>query len=245
MTGHGMVFRFIAILLSSLALVSCQTPAYQEQGWASHIADSYAGRMTSSGQPYYPSYYTAAHNTLPFGTEVTVTNLYNSRSVKAVVNDRFPYYPGRVINLSSAAAAYIGMQPIQLAQVKVVAYRIPQQSAHAGGHMLPQKQYTPQAAYPPQTMQPTYPAQQPTSYYTPQPQYGGVGYGTQPAAQAPVYPQQAPSYPAQPQMQPQPAPIQQQPASAPSFFQRLRGASTPSAPAYQGGGAPPPGLKTF
>ena len=80
MTGHGMVFRFIAILLSSLALVSCQTPAYQEQGWASYIADSYAGRMTSSGQVYYPNYYTAAQNTLPFGTEVTVTNLYNYTS---------------------------------------------------------------------------------------------------------------------------------------------------------------------
>ncbi|MCX6839165.1 MAG: septal ring lytic transglycosylase RlpA family protein, partial [Verrucomicrobia bacterium] len=64
-----------------MALVSCRTPAYLEQGLASYIADSYAGRMTSSGQVYHPGYSTAAHNTLPFGTEVTVKNLYNGRSV--------------------------------------------------------------------------------------------------------------------------------------------------------------------
>jgi len=217
-----------AVLFFSLVLVSCQTPAYQEQGWASYIADSYAGRMTSSGQVYYPNYYTVAHNTLPFGTEVTVKNLYSGRSVKAVVTDRFPYYPGRVINLSSAAASYIGMSRMQLAQVQVKAYKIPQAN------------YAPQQAYPQQQMY-----QQPQqAYVQPQRQV----YQTQPMAQQPYYPQQqtaasnnlVPKYPTQ--SAPAQAPVQQ---SKPSFFQRLGGNGTPSAPAYQGGGGPPPGLNTY
>ena len=228
-----MLFRS-AVLLFTLVLVSCQTPAYQEQGWASYIADSYAGRMTSSGQIYYPNYYTAAHNTLPFGTEVTVKNIYTGRSVKAVVTDRFPYYPGRVINLSSAAASYIGMSRMQLAQVQVTASKIPQ------ANYVPQQSYPQQQAYPQQQMY-----QQPQqAYVQPQRQV----YQTQPMAQQPYYPQQqaaapnnlVPTYPTQ--SAPAQAPVQQ---SKPSFFQRLGGNTTPAAPAYQGGGGPPPGLNTF
>ena len=70
-------------------------PAYSEQGWASYIADSYEGRPTSSGAFYDPRAYTAAHNTLPFGTVVTVKNQQNGQKVDVVVNDRFPNYPGR------------------------------------------------------------------------------------------------------------------------------------------------------
>lgn len=241
-----MFSRFVAVLLSALALVGCQTPVYQEQGWASYIADSYIGRMTSSGQVYHPNYYSAAHNTLPFGTEVTVKNLYTKQSVKAVVTDRFPYYPGRVINLSSAAAQAIGMPRMQLAQVKVVAYKVPQTNYATTG-------YGQQQGY---ARQPSYPAQQ---QYHPQPQQGYAQqqsyYPQQQAysqpqqqlvAQQPYYPtsqQQvygAPSYPAQPAQMSAPAQQQQKP----SFFQRLRG-GTPSAATYQGGGGTPPGLKTF
>lgn len=234
-----LILRSVIALVFTLALVSCQTPAYQEQGWASYIADSYAGRMTSSGYVYDPRYCTAAHNTLPFGTEVTVKNLYNGRSVKAVVTDRFPYYQGRVVNLSSAAASYIGMPRMQLAQVQVTAQKIPQ-----GGY-APQQSY-PQQSYPQQTYAPQ------QSYVQPQ------TYQPQPVAQQPYYPQpqqqqvaaptyRAPGYPSQPAAAPtpapSPAPVQQ--AARPSFFQRLGGSSTPAAPAYQGGSGPPPGLNTF
>lgn len=245
--------RFAAVLLPILTLTGCQTPVYQEQGWASYIADNYAGRMTSSGQVYYPNYYTAAHNSLPFGTEVTVKNLYTGQSVKAVVTDRFPYYPGRVINLSSVAAQSIGMPRMQLAQVKVEAYKVPQTNYATSGYAPQQRQAyqqpyaAPQQSY--QAPQQQQPYHQQQAYTQPQ----GYQYQGQPAAQQPYYPQQqaapaygnAPSYPAaQPQMTApvQQAPVQQQ--ARPSFFQRLRG-GTPSAPSYQGGGAAPPGLKTF
>lgn len=245
--------RLAAILLPVLLLTGCQTPVYQEQGWASYIADSYAGRMTSSGQVYYPNYCTAAHNTLPFGTEVTVKNLYTGQSVKAVVTDRFPSYPGRVVNLSSAAAQSIGMPRMQLAQVKVVAYKVPQTNYATSGY-APQQAYQQPYAAPRQSYQA--PQQQPY-YQQQQAQPQGYQYQGQPAAQQPYYPQAqqqptptwggAPSYPAQaPQSQmtapPAQAPVQQQ--ARPSFFQRLRG-GTPAAPAYQGGGGTPPGLKTF
>ena len=54
--------------------------------------------------------YTAAHRTLPFGTRVRVTNNRNGRSVVVVINDRGPFVPGRIIDLSSAAAAAIGIK---------------------------------------------------------------------------------------------------------------------------------------
>jgi resuscitation-promoting factor RpfB len=47
----------------------------------------------------------AAHKTLPFGTNVTVTNLANGRQVTVVINDRGPYAPGRIIDLSDDAFA--------------------------------------------------------------------------------------------------------------------------------------------
>ena len=50
-----------------------------------------------------------AHRTLPFGTLVRVTNLDNQRSVEVVVNDRGPFVPGRIADLSAAAARRIGM----------------------------------------------------------------------------------------------------------------------------------------
>jgi rare lipoprotein A len=81
--------------------------------------------MTSSGQSCNPQAYTAAHNSLHFGTEITVKNVYTGRSVQAVVNDRFPYYPGRIVNLSSAAAHNIGMTQMQLSRVHVTAKSYP------------------------------------------------------------------------------------------------------------------------
>ena len=69
----------------------------------------FAGRKTASGEIFDPDALTMAHRTLPFGTRVRVTNLENHRSVEVVVNDRGPVVPGRVADLSLAAARQIGM----------------------------------------------------------------------------------------------------------------------------------------
>ena len=50
---------------------------------------------------------TAAHRTLPFGTNVLVTNVNNGKSVKVKINDRGPFIKKRIIDLSRAAFAKI------------------------------------------------------------------------------------------------------------------------------------------
>lgn len=60
-----------------------------------------------------------AHRSLPFGTQVRVTNLSNSRSLVLIVNDRGPYVKGRVIDVSPAAAEALGFRHEGLAAVRV------------------------------------------------------------------------------------------------------------------------------
>ncbi len=62
---------------------------------------------------------TCAHRSLPFGTQVRVTNLSNKRSVVLVVNDRGPFIRGRIIDVSTAAADVLGFRQSGLAQVEV------------------------------------------------------------------------------------------------------------------------------
>ncbi|WP_395735513.1 septal ring lytic transglycosylase RlpA family protein [Prosthecobacter sp.] len=134
--NHSALFRFFVIALPAL-LASCAKPAYQARGYASYIADQYAGHYTTSGAIYQPQDWTAAHNTLPFGTVVKVKNNYNGRTVNVTVNDRFPYYPNRVINLSRRAAEYIQIPYHQLSDVTVTADTIPGGAAPSSGYAAP------------------------------------------------------------------------------------------------------------
>ncbi len=74
-----------------------------EYGVASYYADKFNGRSTASGEVFSNSDFTAAHPSLPFGTMLRVTNLDSNLSVNVRVNDRGPYSPGRVIDLSKVA----------------------------------------------------------------------------------------------------------------------------------------------
>jgi rare lipoprotein A len=86
-------------------------------GAGSGIASIYSGRQTASGEVMDPGKMTAAHPSLPFGTEVTVTNHSNGRSVVVRINDRGPFVRGRVIDLSPAAGRALGVNG--LAQVSL------------------------------------------------------------------------------------------------------------------------------
>jgi rare lipoprotein A len=77
-------------------------------GVASWYGREFAGRRTASGERFDPGQYTAAHRTLPFGTRVRVTNAAG-QSVVVRINDRGPFHGGRVIDLSQAAAAELGL----------------------------------------------------------------------------------------------------------------------------------------
>ena len=134
---------FLLALAAILGLASCARPAYQQRGFASYIADRYAGHHTSSGEIYSPYGWTAAHQTLPFGTQVKVKNNYNGRSVNLTINDRFPAYPGRIINVSRAAAEYLQIPQGQLADVTVTAKTMP------AGMMPPAQQQAYGSAPPP------------------------------------------------------------------------------------------------
>lgn len=77
---------------------------YREEGFASWYGDPYHGRMTASGEPYDMWAMTAAHRTLPFGTVVRVRRLDTGRETTVRITDRGPFVPGRIIDLSRAAA---------------------------------------------------------------------------------------------------------------------------------------------
>src|SRR5579871_2872659 len=79
-------------------------PESNETGLASWYGHPYHGRPSASGEIYDMEKLTAAHRTLPFGTWVRVHDLDNSKSVDVRINDRGPFIPGRVIDLSYAAA---------------------------------------------------------------------------------------------------------------------------------------------
>ena len=77
-------------------------------GRASYYGPGFAGRKTASGAVFRPEELTAAHRSLPLGTQVRVTNLNNGQSVLVTINDRGPYIRGRHIDLSVAAARSSG-----------------------------------------------------------------------------------------------------------------------------------------
>ncbi|MEP7281618.1 MAG: septal ring lytic transglycosylase RlpA family protein [Rubrivivax sp.] len=79
------------------------------EGRIAYYGNKFAGRKTASGQRFSPNALTMAHKTLPFGSEVRVTNLKNNKSVVVRVNDRGPTTPDRIGDLSLAAARKIGM----------------------------------------------------------------------------------------------------------------------------------------
>lgn len=88
-------------------------------GTASWYGGKFHGRRTANGETYNMHAMTAAHRSLPFGTEVVVTNQNNGRSVVVRINDRGPFTGGRIIDLSRAAAGEIGMINSGTASVKV------------------------------------------------------------------------------------------------------------------------------
>ncbi|MEE4454602.1 septal ring lytic transglycosylase RlpA family protein [Novosphingobium resinovorum] len=78
-------------------------------GIASFYGRHLKGARTASGERYAPDELTAAHRTLPFGTQVQVTNPANGEMVVVTINDRGPFHGNRVIDLSDAAADELGI----------------------------------------------------------------------------------------------------------------------------------------
>ncbi len=108
------------LLFSALLAAVCLLPLNAAN--AAHVGNAswYALRsMTASGERMDPNALTAAHRTLPFGTKVRVKNLGNGRSVTVRINDRGPFTGGRIIDVSKAAAARLGMISSGTAKVSI------------------------------------------------------------------------------------------------------------------------------
>lgn len=93
-----------------------------EEGIASWYGHPYHGRHSASGEIYNMYDMTAAHRTLPFGTQVCVHDLENSRDVTVRIDDRGPFVDGRIIDLSYAAAQAMGMNGIARVRLEILGH---------------------------------------------------------------------------------------------------------------------------
>lgn len=107
-----------AVLALALPFGANATMTIQE-GLVSWYGQHFHARPTASGEPFDATAMTMAHPTLPFGTQVKVTNPRNGRSVVLTVNDRGPFVGSRIGDLSQAAAAYLGILRRGIAHVRL------------------------------------------------------------------------------------------------------------------------------
>lgn len=98
---------------------------YEREGIASWYGTKFHGHQTSSGEPYDMYRMTAAHRYLPIPTFARVTNIDNGQSVIVRINDRGPFHPDRIIDLSYAAAWQLDIVDQGTAPVRVEAITVP------------------------------------------------------------------------------------------------------------------------
>ena len=92
-------------------------------GEASWYGPGLYGNRTANGEVFRPGTMTAAHRTLPFGTKVRVTNLWNGRKAVVRINDRGPFAGDRVIDLAHGAARELGLMGSGIAEVRLEVLR--------------------------------------------------------------------------------------------------------------------------
>ena len=88
-------------------------------GYASFYSNKFIGKKTASGEVFRQDKLTCAHNTLPMGTLLKVTNLKNDKTVTVRVNDRLHHRNPRLVDLSSAAAKTLDFQYSGVIKVRV------------------------------------------------------------------------------------------------------------------------------
>ncbi len=96
-----------------------ETFSFTETGIASWYGPNFHGKKTANGETYDQFELTAAHKTLQMPSLVRVTNLENGRSIVVRINDRGPFHPGRVIDLSSRGADLLGFKKSGTAKVRL------------------------------------------------------------------------------------------------------------------------------
>lgn len=100
---------------------------FVQRGLASWYGAKFHGRRTASGERYDMYAMTAAHPTMPLPSYARVRNPANGREVVVRVNDRGPFHPGRIIDLSYTAALRLdllrGVAPVEVERITHEAIR--------------------------------------------------------------------------------------------------------------------------
>lgn len=110
---------FTADLLAQDSIKPKKKVSRVQYGTASFYSNKFNGRKTASGEIFSQKKMTAAHNSLPLGTYVRVTNLRNKRTVVVKINDRLHARNRRLIDLTRTAAQQLGFVKSGLTRVKV------------------------------------------------------------------------------------------------------------------------------
>lgn len=137
--------RFVTTLLTTF--IFCQlhlvavgqtqdvtTRCAEQTGKAAYYSDKLHGNNTASGEPYDKNALMAAHRTLEFNSLVEVTNLKNNRTVTVRITDRGPHdkSKGKILDLSRAAAAQIGMISEGIGTVRLKVLRVGEDGPRCG-----------------------------------------------------------------------------------------------------------------
>lgn len=93
--------------------------SYEELGYASWYGKNHEGKPTARGEPFRRASISAAHRTLPLPSYAEVTALDSGRTILVRINDRGPFRPERIIDLSEAAAKQLGIRDAGVAPVRV------------------------------------------------------------------------------------------------------------------------------
>jgi rare lipoprotein A len=125
--GAGMVFLWGCRTMEAIVQEKKDGPpkiyvrdvAFSEYGTASWYGGRWIGRLTANGETYAQGDMTAAHNKLPFGTQVRVVDLKTGNDVLVRINNRGPFVKGRIIDLSVRAAHELGTYERGIAKVRV------------------------------------------------------------------------------------------------------------------------------
>lgn len=94
-------------------------PQAKRPATATWYGPGFHGRRTASGERFDQHALTAAHPTLPLGSQVEVTNVANGKTVQVRINDRGPRKRGRSIDLSRGAAQELGMLRSGVSRVRI------------------------------------------------------------------------------------------------------------------------------
>lgn len=132
----GYLMQFCAVVIALVLSAACSwvpkgeaqlDVGLKDRGFASWYGEQFHGKQAANGELFDMEALTAAHRTLPLGSMVRVVNLANGKHVHVRINDRGPYVNGRILDLSHAAAAHLGMVEggLSVVQLEVVGDRRP------------------------------------------------------------------------------------------------------------------------